>query len=243
MGSTTHAGERGNQGESMREPPELEMGLKVLMMENLPPKATPWEDIKEKFLPVDFLLLTAKECELLSCLSFLVDIQRGSKPKLGSVHFGFNSSKLKIAVIQCSMDAAGPVGATVVVQGAIPILRPKAVICVGYCASLDEKKAKLGDVILSSKLIAYPSTKVRKDGTEERGHVVPLFQGMASQIKVAGAGWKAPLRNPQDLKVTVRRDGVLLSGDTVVDDPELRKKLKERFRQGTAIEMEGRGIV
>ena len=243
MESTTHAGERGNQGESMREPPELKKKVKVLKMENLPPKTTPWKDIEEKFLPVNFLLLTAKECEAVSCLSFLEDIERGFEEELGPVYFGLNSSKLKIAVIQCSMGAAAPVGAIVVVQGAVPILRPKAVICVGYCASLDENKAKLGDVIVSAKLITYALVKERKDGIEKRGYVVPPQQRMAKLIHDVGAGWKAPLKKPKDLKVTVRSDGELLSGPTVLDNPELRRKLKKRFPRGTAIEMEGEGIV
>ena len=66
---------------------------------------------------------------------------------------------------------------------------------------------------------------------------------MAKLIKLAGAGWKAPLKNPEYLKVTVRNDGVLLSGPTVLDNPELKRELKNRFRQATAIEMEGEGIV
>ena len=228
---------------SMREPPKLKKTLRVLEMEDLPPTTTPWKDIKEKFLPVDFLLLTAEECELVSCLSFLKDIERGYEDKLGHAYFGFNSSKLKIAVIRCSKGAAASSGAIVVVQGAVPILRPKAVICVGYCASLDEKKAKLGDVIVSAKLITYALVKVRKDGIEERGYVVPPQQRMAKLIHDVGAGWKAPLKKPKDLKVTVRSDGELLSGPTVLDNPELRRKLKKRFPRGTAIEMEGEGIV
>ena len=243
MKSTTHDDERGNQGESMREPPQLRETLKVLKMKDLPPKTTPWKDIEEKFLPVDFLLLTAKECEYLSCLSFLNDIEMGYGKTLGPVHFGFNSSQLKIAVIRCAMGASGPGGSLIVVQEAVPILMPKAVICVGYCASLDEEKAKLGDVIVSAKLITYALTKVSKDGIKELGFVVPPQQRMAKLIKVAGAGWVEPLKNAEDLKVTVRGDGVLLSGPTVLDSPELRSELKNRFKQGTAIEMEGEGIV
>ena len=243
MASTTQAGERGNLSESIREPPELRETLKVLEMKDLPPKTTPWEDIEKKFLPVDFLLLTAKECEHLSCPSFLDDIKMGCHPKLGPVNFGFNSSKLKIAVIRCSMGSSSPGGSTVVVKEAVPILRPKAVICVGYCASMDEKKAKLGDVIVSAKLITCALNRVGENGIEEQGEIVPPQQRMAKLIKLAGAGWKAPLKNPEDLKVTVRNDGVLLSGPTVLDNPELKRELKNRFRQATAIEMEGEGIV
>ena len=243
MASTTQAGERGNLSESIREPPELRETLKVLEMKDLPPKTTPWKDIEKKFLPVDFLLLTAKECEHLSCLSFLDDIKMGYDPNLGPVNFGFNSSKLKIAVIRCFMGSSGPGGSTVVVKEAVPILRPKAVICVGYCASMDEKKAKLGDVIVSAKLITYALNRVGENEIEERGYIVPPNTKMAKRIKLAGAGWEAPLRNPEDLKVTVRSNGVLLSGPTVLDNPELKSELKNRFRQGTAIEMEGEGIV
>ena len=210
----------------------------MLEMKDLPPKTTPWKDIEKKFLPVDFLLLTAKECEHLSCLSFLDDIKMGYDPNLGPVNFGFNSSKLKIAVIKCFMGSSSPGGSTVVVQEAVPILRPKAVVCVGYCASMGEKKAKLGDIIVSAKLITNPLTKVTKDG-----YVVPPSTNMAKRIKVAEAGWEAPLKNAEDLKVEVHDEGVLLSGPNVLDNPELLKELNERFPQGTAIEMEGEGIV
>ena len=229
---------KGNLGESIREPPELSKTLKVLEMKDLPPKTTPWKDIEETFLPVDFLLLTAKKREHLSCLSHLSNIEMGNDHKLGPVHFGFNSSNLKIAVIKCYMGAGGPGGSTVVVQEAVPILRPKAVVCVGYCASMGEKKAKLGDVIVSAKLITNPFTKVTRDG-----YVVPPSTNMAKRIKVAEAGWEAPLKNAEDLKVEVHDEGVLLSGPNVLDNPELLKELNERFPQGTAIEMEGEGIV
>ena len=227
----------------MREPPELRETLKLLKMKDLPQKITRWKDIEEKFLPVDFLLSTAKECEHLSCLSFLDDIKIGYDNMLGPVYFGFNSSKSKIAVIKCAVGAAGPGGSIVVVQDAVPILRPKAVICVGYCASLDEKKAKLGDVIVPAKLITYNLAKVRENKIEHRCYVLPPNTNMAKCIKVAGAGWVAPLKNPEDLKVTVRNDDVLLSGPTVLDNSELRRELKNRFLQGTAIETEGEGIV
>ena len=66
---------------------------------------------------------------------------------------------------------------------------------------------------------------------------------MAKRIKVVGAGWVAPLNNAEDLKMTVRNDGMLLSGPNVLDNQKLRSELKNRFLQGTAIEMEAEGIV
>lgn len=240
--STTHA-----DVEGIGEPPKTK--FRVLKKKNLPAKTTPWKDIQE-FLPVDFLLLTVKDCEHLSCLSFLKSIVRSYEITLGFVYFGYSRNKdsskepnsPKFAVIQCSMGATGPGGSLVVVQSAVPVLRPKAVICVGYCGSLCMTKAKLGDVVISSKLITYAYTKKRKCGIEERGSVVPPNKYMAGLIKGAGAGWKAPLKNEKDLEVAVRSDGVFLSGPEVIDDPKSQKELKMRFPQGTAIEMEGEGL-
>lgn len=243
MANTTYTDEKGNPEGRMREPPEVKVKLRKLR--DLRMSSTPWEEIETKFLPVDFLLLTAKDCAQLSCLSFLYDIKRGYSETLGSVYFGFNSRKepkLKIAVIKCFMGFSGPSGSIVVVQDAVPILRPKAVICVGYCGSLDEKNTKLGDVIVSSKLTTYALARERKDGIEYWGPVVPTNKDMANLMKHAGAGWKAPLTNTDDLEVTLRSDGVFLSGPNVLDEPKHLKELKKRFRRATAIEMEGHGL-
>ncbi|PFX25968.1 uncharacterized protein LOC111329614 [Stylophora pistillata] len=243
MANTIHTNEKGNPGARMGEPPKIE--VEVPEKQDLPSTASPWEEIETEFLPVDFLLLTAKDCEYLSCLAFLHDIKRGYTKDLGPAYFGFNSQdepKFKIAVIICLMGSSGPGGSIVVVQEAVPILRPRAVICVGYCGSLNEEKAKLGDVIVSSKLTTYAFAKEWEDGIEERGLVVPPNKDMANLIKNVGDGWKAPLTNADDLKVTLRTDGVFLSGPLVLNNPELLNKLNNRFRQGTAIEMEGEGL-
>ena len=44
-----------------------------------------WEDVD---LPIDILLLTAKECEFLSCLKYLSGCFRSWKSGLGNVYFG-----------------------------------------------------------------------------------------------------------------------------------------------------------
>ena len=108
---------------------------------------------------------------------------------------------------------------------------------------LNEKKAKLGDVVVSSKLITYAFVKHTKAGIEQRGDIVPLKRDLANLTKKVGAGWKAPLKNAEDLKVKVGNDSVFLSGPEVVDDRERRDQLIKRFLQATAIEMEGAGNV
>ena len=239
--------ENGNPWASKSVPPEV--SVEVLENEDLPEKTKPWKDILKDFLPVDILLLTVKLCEFLSCLSFLnKGFVKSYHKTLGHVYFGdigddAETLSLKIAVLKIKMGSSSPGGSLVVVPNAVPILRPKAVFCVGFCGGLNEKKAKLGDVVVSSKLITYAFVKHTKGEIEERGVIVPLKRDLANLIKDVGAGWKAPLKNAKDLKVKVRNDGVFLSGPEVVDDKERRDQLIKRFPQATAVEMEGEGNV
>ena len=211
------------------------------MKRNLPSKTVPWNEAE---LPVDFLLLTVNDCEFLSCLSFLNDGYRKSYcEKLSHVYFGDigEDEKLKIAVMKCSKGSITPGGSVVVVKNAVEVLKPKAVFNVGFCGSMNRKKAKLGDVVVSAKLITYAPTKVIGDDIQERGHSVPLKKHLASLIRNAGDGWEAPLTNPGELDVNVHTDGVFLSGPEVVANSQRRNELSGRFSEAIAVEMEGEG--
>jgi len=155
---------------------------------------------------------------------------------------GDETVKLKIAVIQCSPGSTVTKGSVVVVTKAIQILGPKAVFCVGFCGGLNNKKVKLGDVVISAKLITYAPSKVTDSGVLERGVSVPLKTHLADLIRSAGYGWQPPLKDPKELEVKVRRDGVFLSGPEVVDSKERRDQLIKRFPDAIAVEMEGEGL-
>ena len=111
----------------------------------------------------------------------------------------------------------------------------------GFCGGLNSKKVKLGDVVISAKLITYAPSKVTDNDVLERGVRVPPKTYLADLIKTAGHGWEAPLKNPRNLSLKVHRDGVFLSGPEVVDSKERRDQLIKRFPDAIAIEMEGEG--
>ena len=223
-------------------PPEITRVL--LETKGIKNKSVPWKNIE---LPIDFLLLTVNECEFLSCLSFLnPEFFKSYHKSLGFVFFGDigedEESKLKIALMKCSAGSTGPGGSTIAVQNAVAVLRPKAVINVGYCASLNREKAKLGDVVVSAKLTTYAPIKVGENGDiEELGHSVPPKKHLADLIKCVDDGWEAPLQNPDELRVKVDRDGVFLSGPEEVKSQERCAQLRKRFQNAVAIEMEGEG--
>ena len=188
-------------------------------------------------LPIDILLLTAKDCEFRACLSFMTSFTKRYEKNLGFVYIGSmgkSSVKTKIAVMKCSMDSGG------VLRDAVKALTPKAVFCVGYCGSLNPDKVKLGDVVISQQLITYAPSKVTENGIEELGDRVPPSTKLGKLILNAADGWEAPLQDPAELEVEVKR-GALLSGPQMVDNNELREALIKGFPNGIATEMEGEG--
>ncbi|KAL9978772.1 hypothetical protein ACROYT_G016328 [Oculina patagonica] len=223
---------------SKNDPPEID-GPPLKTNKDLPKKSEEWKDVE---LPIDILLLTVKDCEFLSCLSFLNGFFRSYHDKLGKVYFskiGDERMLLKIALIKCDKGSTGPGGSTVVVKNAVEVLGPKAVFCVGFYAGLNREKVRLGDVVVSAKLITYAATKVLEDGIQERGVRVPVTERIAKLIRGIADGWEAPLKDPEKLKVNVHRDGVFLSGPELVDNSDRRKELVNRFPEAIAIEMEG----
>ena len=225
-----------------QDPPEVNMAL--LKTKDLKGKSISWENIE---LPIDFLLLTVKECEFLSSLSFLnPGFTKSYHRRVGYVYFGYigedEATKLKIALIKCNAGSAGPGGSTVVVKNVVGALRPKAVISVGYCASLNHQNAKLGDVVVSANLTTYAAARIQENGDiEELGHSVPPKKHLSDLIKSVDEGWEAPLKDPGELDVKVDRDGAFLSGPEEVQSKRRCSQLRKRFPNAVAIEMEGEG--
>ena len=229
-----------------RNPPEVDdtklPAGKLLKTRDLPGPAEKrlWHKVE---LPVDALLLTVKDCEFLSCVSFLnPGFYKSSHKDLGYVYFGKincgeGNTPLKIAITMCEMV---PNGSTLAVKNTVTILKPRAVFCVGFCGGLSNK-VKLGDVVISSKLRTYSAIRVTASGIENRGVGVPLNRHLTKLILNADASWKPPLKDEVEVKVI--KNGVFLSGPEVVDNEDRRAELIERFPDATAIEMEGEGKI
>ena len=223
-----------------KNPPKLAEDVTVLRNKDLPAKA---ERLDLGQLPVDILLLTVKDCEFRACLSFMTSFTKKYDDDLGLVYIGSmckSSDKMKIAVMKCNMGSTGPGCSGGVVRDAVKALTPKAVFCVGYCGGLNPDKVKLGDVVISGKLITYAPSEVTENGIKELGDRVPPSTKLGKLILNAADGWEAPLQDPAELEVEVKR-GALLSGPQMVDNNELREALIKRFPNGIAIEMEGEG--
>ena len=174
--------------------------------------------------------MTVEDDEFLSCFSYLEKPFKSYDKNIGYVYFGSIGSeqgkKRKIALVKCSRGSADPGSSLSVVKDAVRVLRPRAVFSVGACRGLNCKETKLGDVVVSSKLIT-PSYKT------------PPGRDIGNLIRHIADGWKAPLEKPDEREVEVYPDGVILSIHK--SDGEWSHKEIQRYPEAMAVEMEGGG--
>ncbi|XP_066024109.1 NLR family CARD domain-containing protein 3-like isoform X2 [Pocillopora verrucosa] len=203
-------------------PPELSVKLPKLC--DLPAISSSWETVE---LPVDILLLAVEDCEFLSCFAYLKEPFKSYHISTGPVYFGSmgddQGKKMKIALMRCSKGPDVPQGALSVSKDAILCLRPRAIFSVGACRGLNSKKVKLGDVVVSAKLITAEYT-------------TPPSRDIGKLIKHVADGWKAPLQNSDEYNAKVHCDGVVLSIS------EANRDMIREHPEAIAVEMEGGGV-
>ena len=214
-------GETTSAQNSNASPPELNVTLPS--MSDLPKTSFAWSNVE---LPVDILLLAVEDCEFLSCFAYLKEPFKSYHISTGPVHFGCmgddQGKKMKIALMRCSKGPDVPGGSLSVSKDAILLLRPKAIFSVGACSGLNSKKVKLGDVVVSAKLITA-------------AHKTPPSRDIGNLIKHVADGWKAPLQNADEYNAKVHCDGVVLSIS------EATRDVIEQHPEAIVIEMEGGG--
>jgi nucleoside phosphorylase len=228
-------------GQRVLSPPELNFTLPTL--QEIQPKHYAWEsnDIQSQ-LPTDIVLITANDHEFISCYSYVNKVKRSFHHDVGIVYFGkFGDENVNVALVRSQM---GPLPAMMVVSHATEKLNPKVVLFVGICASLNETKAKLGDVIISAKLATYASKKVTADDRpEHRGVKENVSVKMARLILSAADGWQAPLKDANGLDPKVHGQAVMLSGPELVNSDKRRLELLKYFPDAIGLEMEGEGML
>ena len=219
------------------DPPELDINLPKLC--DLPATA------KQPSLPIDILLLTVEDCEFLGCHAHLRNSFKWYFDGLGYVYFGNASDdqdeNVKLALMRCDEGSIGPGSSLTTVTNAVTVLRPKAVISVGYCSGLNPEKTKLGDVVVSAKLTTYASKEVIGGQEQSIGTRNLVSRRFLQLIRHVADGWKAPLKIPEMRDVKIHNNGEFLSGPEKISADRRRKELVRLNPQATAIEMEGEG--
>ena len=206
------------------QPPQLSFTLKQESDIQISKKL--WTDVGR---PIDILLVTAEGCEFVSCFHFLDQPFKSYIYEIGYMYFGRigganGKEKLKVALMNCSIGFATPL-----VQSAIGVLQPKAVVSVGICTSLISGKVRMGDVVIPSKLIFAD------------GYSIPVSQRFSGLARDAPYGWVAPLKNRGELEVKVHCDCDILSQS--LSDKHRYDDISEQYPRAVASETEGKGIL
>lgn len=130
------------------------------------------------------------------------------------------------------MGSTGPGGSQQAVDRAIRALSPAAVFAVGVAFGVDEKEQKIGDILFSTQLQLYEPQRVGKkiilrgDKPHASTWLINLLTGTAR------FGWAG----------AAVRSGLVLTGEKLVDNPELRAKLIKLVPEAIGGEMEGGGL-
>ena len=165
-------GKGGSAHKNMADVPPA-LTLELPEKSDLPNTFKRWNEVH---LPIDILLLTVDDCEVLACYAYLRNSFKSYYKNLGYVYFGNMGENgdvpLKVALMTCSEGSSAPDGSLFTVKNAVLELGPKAVFYVGCCGLLNPEvsKLQLGDVVVSSKLttcLLYTSPSPR-DGLLSR---------------------------------------------------------------------------
>lgn len=141
----------------------------------------------------------------------------------------------------CRMGSGGVGGSQDAITQSIRELKPAGVIAVGIAFGVNEKKQKIGDVLVSTHLLIYELQRV---GTIKRGRkdvLSIIWRGAkpdASQrlvnlfTTVQHTGWAGgPVHT-----------GPILTGDKLVDNVDFRDQLLQFEQEAIGGEMEGAGL-
>lgn len=140
-------------------------------------------------------------------------------------------------LVQSEMGAGGPGGATLTVQEGIQFLSPSAVILVGIAFGMQQKKQRIGDILVSRQLLGYELQRIGQEGSGEwnfqlRGDRPQGSTRLLAQVRASLVSW-------QGTKVHI---GLILSGDKLADNFDFRELLRKFEPEAIGGEMEGAGL-
>ncbi len=210
---------------------------------------TPWPDKSSQSTSnsvtearhCDVLLVTAKQEETEAIVN-ACEQATGRSHTLEFLGAGayFDLDKIggaRTFLVQSEMGAGGPGGATLTIQEGIQFLSPSAVILVGIAFGMQQKKQRMGDVLVSRQLLGY---ELQRIGQEESGEWNFRLRGdkpqgstrLLAQVRASLVSW-------QGQKVHI---GLMLSGDKLVDNFDFRELLRKFEPEAIGGEMEGAGL-
>lgn len=157
-------------------------------------------------------------------------------------YFGVHGG-IDVYHVRSSAGSVGASGSALVVSDAAGIMKPDMIVSAGICFGLKEKRQEIGDLVIANRVRIYEPQRVAQSAGLQwpwsRQRITPR-----GDVVSAGA---TLLDRCRDLRTSWRRapihEGLLVSGEKLVDSSAFRNALLELEPEAIAGEMEGAGIV
>lgn len=196
----------------------------------------------------DVLIVTVNEIERENFYKYLLPIPEKKYiakiiHKKATYHIGRLGFYL-VGHVQSAMGSVGRDAAILTVYKAIDFLKPKLVIMVGVAFGINPKKQKIGDVLVSKKIINYEVARVNEGKEKGEYNITPRGDDPQSGLLLYNCftnilDWNYFLTKKRKASII---SGNILSGEKLVDNIEYRNFLKDKFPKTIGGEMEGSGV-
>lgn len=134
------------------------------------------------------------------------------------------------------MGSTGRSSSIVTTSDAINVWSPSVVLMVGIAFGKGDKQ-RIGDVLVSERIIPYEPKRLGEEESISRGKHGPASALLLDRFKsVTGWDFVQEERTPKII------DGAILSGEKLVDDPAFKADLFAEHPEAIGGEMEGAGI-
>lgn len=142
-----------------------------------------------------------------------------------------------IVHVESSMGSIGRQASIITTSKAINFWKPKAVVMPGIAFGIDDRKQKIGDVLISETVAPYNNQRVGKEKTLFRAPIPPCGVILLNKFKNISKDWKYSEEKQYKVDFTC-----LLSGEVLVDNIDYRNELLKAFPESSGGEMEGAGV-
>ena len=201
-------------------------------------------DIKKNHVNVqnfNFLVVTATEIETKSLHDVMPEIIQRVVVGNNTYYLG-QIGLYNVINVQClQMGSLAPGGSSQTVSAALKEWDGiKAVIMVGICFGFDEDKQQIGDVIVSKSIRNYETRRMGKDHEIPRGGTYQSDTFLVNAFNNLILSWENIGTDGEKKKLII---GDYISGEQLVDNADVRNKLRLESPEAKAGEMEGNGLV
>lgn len=160
-------------------------------------------------------------------------------PHENNTYFVGRLGQYPVVLCMCAMGASGRDSAQIVTGEVIRFWKPSALIMLGIAFGKDPDRQRIGDVLISERIIAYEPERVGVEASVSRGQHFLAGARLLDRFRNFTMGWE--FRDPTGGRCEPR-PGAILSGEKLIDNPDFKALLFERHPYAIGGEMEGVGL-